>query len=282
MVNYEIEAFNTLKGRLSHNDKALNGFWYKTIKRLYMLREFMKSESVFPVIHIESDVILFLNFPSERLSAFVADLAYPFVTESSAAASIFFARSVNALKGILTFAENDYLVNADTDMTLLARYAEKNPVTILPTLVPDQSAESKLFPFRFEQSGFGGIFDAATYGQFLFGLDPRKNLGLQKYFSALPRIASPQELKFWFSKNDKSLNVTTSSGSTLPQFDFHIHSKDLRAFSESFDDTSFLRKRCDSNMVKSRFELDLKALVLFAPSHFKGFLFLLKQFLTRL
>jgi len=278
LVNYEIEAFNKLKDRLSHNEKALNGFWYKTIKRFYMLREFMKSESVFPVLHIESDVILFPNFPFERLSAFAADLAYPFVTESSAAASIFFVRSVKALEGFLTFAESDSLVNTDTDMTLLARYAENHSVTILPTLVPDQAAESKLFPFGLEQSGFGGIFDAATYGQFLFGLDPRNNFGLRKVFSRpTSHLASPQELTFWFSKNDKSLNVTTSSGSTLPLFNLHIHSKDLRAFSESFDDANFLRKRCDSNMIKSRFELDLKALVLFAPSHFKGFLFLLNR-----
>lgn len=280
LIADEIPRFVKVSEQLSHDATFLRGFWYRTIKRFYLLHAFLKSNPNESIIHIESDVVLMPNFPFETFSDLDARLAYPLVTNDHAAASIFFVKSLSALDDFLHFVEEGLLEGSETDMTLLAKFARKSTgVCLLPSLVSSsptiQSSKSNFL----DTFGFDGVFDGATYGQYLFGLDPRNNFGIRKVFSRPEaHLVDPITLKFEIIKSimGSTLLLTDVSGHTRTLYNIHVHSKDLRIFNEDLQAPRFLERRCFQSQKRTKKnEFDLSAFFFHFPSHFKGILVLI-------
>jgi hypothetical protein len=281
-VSREIPEFLNLTKRLKHDATFMNGFWYLTIKRFYIIQEYLAYFPESPILHIESDVILLPNFPFDALETVDAQMAFPLVSETHAAASIFLLKDKEILDRFLRFLGSGALDHSDTDMTLLAKFARiEKEVSILPTLVPEESTE--LSPVYNSEVPvlFNGVFDAATYGQFLFGVDPKNNLGIRKVFSSQPHhLVNPSSFAYELDNKRQQtfLNITASSGKKVPLYNIHVHSKDIRVFRDDIVNNSLIAKRCSQSRIgKVKYEIDFPAVFQKFPAHAKAILFLLAK-----
>lgn len=256
-----------ISSNLNHDPDFWSGFWYRTISRFFLLHSHMQRHPNRSVLHIEADVLLLPDFPFCKFDTLNLGLAYPAINESHGVASVFYVRDSNSLKLFLDFCtERAKDSPTATDMTMLADYAKfSKDVQILPSLLPcseNTTDVNSLHHRSFHKTSniFGGIFDGATIGQYLFGLDPRNNLGIRTVFSEISgHFLRPKSLTFNLSFDSGSwkLNLSDSLGHSLPIYCLHIHSKDKRAFfKESSHVPTFLMRRVtQSRKGKVRSEL---------------------------
>lgn len=228
-------------------DEALfyfrDGFWKETTRRFWALHNFQKVVKV-PLLHVESDVLLMPSFPFHKFSRLKTPLAVPLSAPNYGVASIFYTASHEALRELLAlWDQKDFELEASSrghfsnDMTRLGASVQRFPdlISSLPTLLPcalpsdTYDSSNRTLSRNFEV--FEGIFDAATYGQYLFGFDPRNERGVRRVYSWREyHTARPRTMRFRQSASG-DLFVTDSAHSTgIPIFNLHIHSKDIRVF----------------------------------------------------
>lgn len=245
VIDYKSELMQSLFNNLTHDKTFWDGFWFKTIERFFLLENYMGRNPSESILHIEADVLLLPNFPFEKIEKIPNGLAFPIISESQAVASVFFVRDLHSLRTFLNFAFEYSLHDPTaTDMSILANYAlNSGDVFILPT-IPKYYApnydNSELFrrSQMKENSELDSLFDGATYGQYLFGIDPRNNLGNRKIFKVFPNhFVNPSKFEFFLGNLDSSVRLCfqDESGAVNALCCLHVHSKDLRAFALSED-----------------------------------------------
>lgn len=244
----------SLFSKLSHDETFWDGFWYRTLKRFFMLEEFLRKTPKTPILHIESDVLLLPNFPFDDFRQITNGLAFPVISEDLGVASVLYIPELKHLTEFLDFC-HDISQNSprETDMTLLAKFAKfSRNALVLPTLLGSQikllGQQSLELRSEFtNQKLFRGLFDGATYGQFLFGIDPRNNLGRRSLFIQYAHhFAKPRVMQFCLAnqKSGFSLQIGIQDDTTYPLYCLHIHSKDLRVFDiESLKVRKIINKR---------------------------------------
>jgi hypothetical protein len=199
-----------------------NGFWITTTARFKAIEILMQSDSLERVLHIEADVLLFKNFPFD-LSVFQQkSLSYPFVSEDSAAASIFYIGDLQELEAFNQFILEMMKANPSiSDMGILAKYGNL-----------DSSRVIKLYSGLGKSDPTAGkyLFDAATLGMYLTGQDPRNFKGLiKRYLDTDDHDLKPSTTKFKYSSTDE-VGIEILNESYLIS-NLHIHSKQAKFFS---------------------------------------------------
>ncbi len=245
-----------------------SGFWIHTMRRFWALHAFQQVHNS-PLVHLENDVIPLEGFPLGLMNSLPGDIAFPLSAEDYAVASVFYSRNAESLRWLLAKIseaqaanDNSRVHHFQNDMTVLAHMARRhsNRISVLPTLAPTASAikytDANLAKnMSSMQPMFGGVFDAATSGQFLFGFDPRNERGLRRvYNSRTYHFLDPAQMRF-FSQNH---TVTVYQGEGVPGttlFNLHIHSKDVRALTyERFP--ALCLKRTRQQRRRTKFEFD--------------------------
>jgi hypothetical protein len=248
-----------------------NGFWRESTRRFWALKEFQFYAKT-SIIHFESDVKVFNNFPYSLFSKLKQPIAYPLSAPGYGVASVFYSRNYEALDKLLNFwsdeksdkkIENiEHFVN---DMTLLGLSVTKLPdlVTNLPTIHRDCqfiAEHSKSFQNTLANNFeiFGGIFDGATLGQYLFGFDARNERGIRRLFSFREyHSLRPNKMNFKFTPESQILELSCCLKESTQVFNLHIHSKDVRVFSNKF--VPMINDKLESKFFKFRFEFDFWA-----------------------
>ena len=225
---YLLENFTREVSRLTLESKLpidfRNGFWISTIARFKALEIFMRNEGVDRALHIEADVLLLWNFPFECDLLRNSKLAFPYVSENKAAASIFYVGDISTLVDFNTFIVTSIRRDPGiTDMGILAEYGNTNDENV-----------TRLF------SGFGEIlnacsdhiFDAATFGMYLTGQDPRNSKGfVRTYFDVDDHAVKPS--KIIFNYNEKKESVVRIGSKNYILANLHVHSKQSKYFSKN-------------------------------------------------
>jgi len=221
----------------SHNNAFRQGFWNYSIMRLFAVLDYSISHPSKFLLHLESDISIFQNFPFNRLAESQLPAWFKF-NESHDVASIFVIPGPKDAQWLRGQFLNELKINpALTDMTLLSSVARNNPnqIEYLPIArrendilirVSDRnSMGARLVSDKYKD--FEGVFDSAPMGMWLLGQDPRNHFGKIIRYRALPEsLVQPEEAKFKF--NDKSNILTLEDGT--PIFNLHVHSKELRYF----------------------------------------------------
>jgi hypothetical protein len=243
--------FAKVLSSLSHDDSFRDEFWTKTLERIFAFIQFHKTlDSETKLLHIESDVILFPNFPwKELLNPQLQPLGWCAFNSDHDVAALLYSQSPKSsamLEEYLTraLAENRHL----TDMTALNQLTRMYPDLIFyfPSFIEDlnkvdNSMETiwrdKLDPRLTLLEKFNGVFDGAAFGVYLTGIDPRNTFG-RKLLHSESNITNSQSYvkpQFWNYSTDINGNLWLKTGSeTIPIYCLHIHSKNLMLFEDDW------------------------------------------------
>ena len=206
-----------------------NGYWRLTYERLLALTDFHLSRSESSILHIESDILTFPNFPINELHQLDSIHWLASDRERDVASLIFLPNrdaSVFLKRALLSALSTGQFVS---DMLVLHNIREQYPTHI------------KLFPSLFSAvDKLGGLYDPAAYGMWLTGIDPRNNFGLTRYFDtetieAANFYVKPHEFEYMLEGGN--LFAKSTSGKELPIYCLHIHSKNKALLSSSYPQT---------------------------------------------
>lgn len=211
--------------------------WSTSINRLFALEVLHREFPYEPLLHIESDVWISRHFPFNSFIGNNIEIAYPIVNESLAIASTLYFSSHLHTKCLA-----DYVIESfgkggrKTDMQLLADFARSHSnVTLLPSFpigIPLNHEGLLVASSKKSYSMFEGIFDGATVGMFLTGIDPIHHFGFRKMFS-MPSDHLFDGHLLDFCLRDKDLLELSFGETSYPVYSLHIQSKDLRIFQNS-------------------------------------------------
>ena len=231
------QELSELMSRSSHNNDFRDGFWNYSILRLFAILDYSNTKPTTALIHLESDITVFPNFPFDQLAGRPLPTWLSF-NETHDVGSIFTIPGVEAAQWLRkTFMEELQSNPSLTDMTLLNRISRKSPE--LMEFLPVASDLNDIFIRSTERAtlegekicrsftSFGGIFDSAPIGMWLLGQDPRNHLGrIMRYRALEESYIQPQLIDFSFDSDTQTL--ATSAGA--PIFNLHVHSKELSYF----------------------------------------------------
>jgi hypothetical protein len=260
-------AFPSIQGS-DFNPHFRKGFWRQTARRFWALLAIQRQLQK-PIIHFESDVLVMKRFPFEKFLELPRPIAFPMSAPGYGVASVFYSYDEKHLAELLSLWESGRVVEVGdrqhppNDMTRLGAAATQTDlVSVLPTCPPAQSRE-----FQKESRGtdflsqnyerFSGVFDAATLGQYLFGMDARNARGFRRVYSRRPyHTIRPQEFIFTQGEPGTVCMKSKVTGETSEVFNFHIHSKDLRVFSSPFGEAMVSRRIRNSQERQTKVEID--------------------------
>jgi hypothetical protein len=239
---YRHQASGESHAESKRDEGFRSGFWLHTTRRFAALESYQK-ENDGPILHVESDVVILDRFNMESLNHCPTSIAYPLLSPSlGVGALVYLRRSSDSRKLATWMGAHGSSSIADNDMNRLAQVSRtrSSEVTILPTaptmasMLFRESAEDDFRIRVSENSGiFGGIFDGATLGQYLSGLDPRNDLG-RRWLSVAPsdHLIDPGGVTFEAEEGDLWILEPGVEDHT-PILNLHIHSKDVRMFDAS-------------------------------------------------
>ncbi len=261
-IDYMDTNWRVIKNDLKHDLNFRDEFWFNSLGRFGALHKYMEMEGIDSLLHIESDVTFLPNFPIEKMSKMKDVLAYPLQGDGQGIASVFHVGSRATLSHFLTFCREQVQMNPkSTDMTILYNFFDKYPekVLILPTLPKHASNDVEI---RDRQSFasqnldlLGGIIDAISIGQYLFGVDPRNRRGIKKlYWEDPTHWVKPSLYRYEFTDNEL---LAKKDKATIKVFSLHIHSKDPLAFSNNSLPV-LLAKRFQESLIGEREEIVYK------------------------
>ena len=221
-INYykytEKKENSHILNNLSHNVKFRMNFWRYSIERLYALAEWHSKNPDQKLLHLESDILIMPNFPLGKLET-IDQISWCSFNQSHDVASVIFSPSATNTNWMLNELEMVLMEDSTlTDMTGLRKLKEKHP---------DKT--------RYLNSGeaiafFGGVIDAAPYGMWLCGRDPRNHKGVTRRFMELPESdINPSAVSYHYG-HKSNLKIRNSGGSEFSLFNLHVHSKQKAIF----------------------------------------------------
>ncbi len=263
------EQWQEVRESLKHPMGFRDGFWFKTLARIFVLNSFMQLHPDVPSLQIEADVFLFPNFPLSRFNDLDAEIAFPMESNQMGIASLFFLRDHRASARLVDFALNEISNNAHiTDMSLLGKVAHSNNLKFLalptlPSALRNALNEPEAINLVCNDSlKIPGVFDGISVGQYLLGIDPRNSRGSLVVHRSQPTHAiDPDKLEFGLDNAENLVLKSANGDSSI--YNLHNHAKDLRLYNTS-SRKKLLVKRVNSTHRGEHREFILKIFVLAA------------------
>lgn len=215
-----------------------DGFWVKTLERLFILEQFMIKKKIKSIFHSEIDQLL---FRTDKLVEAICKtkkkgLFVPFHNKKNAIASVLFVNELSALKSLNQEAGSG--TNYLNEMQLIAKWSKKNPKKIfaLPTLATEIKRRANILPKNLRSLSskeIDGIVDAAQLGQWVGGIDP-KNVSifntLRTKFVDKPKkwllsYSDLKKMKFKQIHDDNNKLFLKFKKRNYQVYNLHLHSK---------------------------------------------------------
>jgi hypothetical protein len=209
------------------------GFWSLTTERFKALAE-AHAQLGTQILHLESDVRLAPGLNLELLASLVRPVAFPLLAAGRGSGASVLLRDPPVSELLASCLQTYRQKSGCNDMEGLWRFWVENPalVSLLPSTEPPDDARLResigsvwVSESDHLRTALGGIFDSASYGQFLFGSDGRNNRwGIRfsgcvnpEHFAqpTIDRMSKPAIWPLEFSSGFHLLSA-------------HVHSKDPR------------------------------------------------------
>jgi len=230
-----------LLNRLSRKTDFREGFWRLSLERLLAFTKFQIENKIDHLLHLESDVIVFPNFPVDSIQKLNKLLWCQYNSKLDIASLLYSPNYQSALylqKNIENNLEKD---NSHTDMTILSeiRRNSESTISIFPSLPGAKSflvnkksgiTLNSQIQLASHFTVFNGIFDSAAIGVWLLGKNPENTHGMsilhdRWIIDTGDSFIDPSKVNYIF-KSDGNLNLI-EKGNQIPIFNLHVHSKNL-------------------------------------------------------
>jgi hypothetical protein len=239
-----VALMNSSKVQESEKDN----FWISTLERIFVLLDYHQGCPESGLLHLESDMILFPSFPWDSFAK-LSELAWGRYSPTHDVAAILYSpngvQSNRLREALLKELEEDPEI---TDMIALSRVARNTDLVhrLLPTAYSDNNFSlinsTNFTAAQYEEltvnvNQFLGIFDLATMGMWIDGIDPKHNLGFNStmptnIFQKGESLINLQDVKFAVG-DDGQLSVLASN-MEINVHSLHVHSKRLQWFSQEW------------------------------------------------
>ena len=261
------EVWKESRELLSHSLDFREGFWFKTLARIFVLDSFMRHHPNTSCLQIEADVFLFPNFPFAEVSHLKADISFPMESNEMGIASLLYLRDHNAAKVLASWAiQAIQLDGRTTDMSFLGQVAHSEKLTFEPLrTLPIQMQSALNQPEAASlvcqnNLNVSGVFDGITIGQYLLGIDPRNSRGIRILHRRQDSHAINPEKLIIDLDNEGNLVLKGEEEDTFV-YNLHNHAKDLRLYNTS-PRRKLLERRVASSRLGERKEFLLTVLIL--------------------
>jgi len=167
--------------RTKLNQTVMDGFWRYTSERFLYLYDWMATNEIENVFHLENDVMLYVNLEEllPVFQKFYPGIAATFENDSKCIPGFVYVGNNTAMQKLAhCFAK--YATKALTDMKLLAVFRKeqkKDVIDCLPLIMESyvmEKGSSRKLPFCNHVNEFHSLFDGAAIGVHLDGMDPCK------------------------------------------------------------------------------------------------------------
>ena len=231
---YKRETFLQCEKKLLSPKDFRNGFWTKSLERLFVLEQFSSVAKIESIFHAELDQLLFrVDTLIDKLHKLDSKgLFYPIHNSNRAVASVLFINDTNSLTKLINFTQTTELFENEMELLSLWTKQRNSNFVGLPTLVdklvnPVNSGGGTVAPEM-----IGGVVDAAQIGQWIAGIDP-KNVPIKerpstKFVDAPDgEILSKEQLsRLRFKFGDEGyLSCEAEDMPELNLYNLHLHSK---------------------------------------------------------
>jgi len=207
----------------SQLDKSFRGgFWHYCSLRLFYVYSYIKQNNINNCIHIENDVLTYIDFEDIKLNFKENKVYATFDCNTRVIPGIIFIPNYKAFKPII----DNYNFNLN-DMENLAKFNESVilPLPIFPIINGNIVKFNKLY------FDFNMIFDAAAIGQYLGGIDPQNQAGDTTGFVNETCVIKYNKYKFeWIEINNLLIPHIIINNNKYQICNLHIHSKNLKNF----------------------------------------------------
>lgn len=223
------------KNSYAMSKKWRNGFFFYTSERFLYLSDFIKQKNLKNVFHLENDVLLYADL-NELLPVFenhYSGIGATFDNDERCIPGFFYVRDQKSISELgATFA--NLCKQHINDMQIIAHFFYSHPdslklLPVAPSNYPLSSAHPKSYSNHLDQ--FNSLFDAAAFGQYLGGDDPRNNNAGPGFINEAS-LYNPSHFDIDFLPDSQNRRVpfVTYQGKTYRMNNLHIHCKDLKQF----------------------------------------------------
>lgn len=229
--------------KYNFNTEFRDHFWIYTTERFFYLETFMKLYQITNCFYIENDVMIYDNLSKISIDVSSKKLYLLKDSPNRVIPSIIYIPNYNTIHLLNNFILSQIKIQSKflNDMDLLALYTNENP------------ENTNYFPFKLNETPY--IFDGASIGQYLGGIDPRnlsnfenKTVLEQKLITFSNHTIgfinetcelTPNDLNIYHKNtyvHNFLLPITLPMYSNSKQiFNLHIHSKQLYQFNSTFN-----------------------------------------------
>ena len=223
LIDYKILDNHNFDNNSKLDKEFRNGFWHYCSLRLFYVYSFMKLYNFSNIIHLENDVLTYINFDL-IVNKFTENKVYAtFDSYSRVIPGILFIPNYKAFEIII----NNYNFGLN-DMENLGKFDES---VILPLPIFPIINNNTVIKFNKLYNDFNLIFDAAAMGQYLGGVDPRNKPGDTRGFVNETCVIKYDKYKFeWVIIDDLYIPHIIINNKYYRICNLHIHSKELNKF----------------------------------------------------
>ena len=212
------------------NKKFRDYFWRYSTERLYVIDDYLQMKNLKDIIHIETDVLLYQDL--ELVIPALQDYDFACVRDNDirVIGSIIYIKNKEISKKISSIA-NDYI---DENDMIIFHHIERTMSNTLCLPIGDLDVYKDNLKY---------IFDGASIGQFVGGIDSRnKNKDIKSFINSI-KIFFGKNTKSSFVNKDSKINISEweikwinnrpykkINEDLIPIINLHIHSKNLKKF----------------------------------------------------
>jgi len=216
------EYLEHFKNNLKLDKNYRNGFWHHCSMRFSYIYEYMKTNNITDIIHIENDVMIYDNLDNMK-DKFNKDKIYLyFYNNGLVVPGIMYINNHINFKTIL-----DNYDMKESDVVNLGKYYNASFVEPFPNISinNDENYLNKNF------HSFNSIFDGAAMGQYLGGVDKRNDINADIGYVNDSCSIKFNNYNFYWIKINNLWNPYVEINNNLVKINnLHIHCKLLENF----------------------------------------------------
>lgn len=239
------ETHKLFAQRSSLDRNSREGFWFKATERFFYLEELMRQYDLHDVVHMEYDNMLYADvnelLPTLR---YYKNIAATFDAEDRCIAGLIYISNPQSLNPLISFLA-DMASRGVFEMQAIALFKRSHDADVidhLPIVMQEyidqyglrstigQTTSAPENYMRYIDE-FNSIFDAAAWGQFLGGIDPRNGPSVPGFINETCLFnPSKIECKWEFDAQRRKAPYAYMGSRRYRINNLHIHSKNLKAF----------------------------------------------------